>query len=748
MAVLTFWAGLAGVKVEFITENEWTTKLQNQTYSLVLKTNNASRALTQVYSQSTIYHTAKARWRRTYWSGMAPGAIWVDYNLPYMTYSKAIPNYDTSITLNSVGICDELYMNGSGTCSGASSSGTRNSTSWYASDQGTTLFGESGNAAGNTAYGGQCRKDMGAVGGPGGEFGLMSRWDARYLYGMNSGVAHARELYLPLAGNGEKVGEAPYHYRELDGTRYFDSAHTVSAFGKPVSIDARPQFSTWYPTTSGSGAADVLTYIGAVDNGGWGGLQADISCNRPIQGDGTTPCVGSVTTASEHWQFDPWVAYLIVGDWYLLTEIQQSAAWEVASFQGTTAWNTYQSGGRHVDWGIGPQSRNLAWFTRVLFHAYLYSPDSTPEKAYFKQKLDNNLAVEEGVLNLTTGNFYQACSPGVFNGATESSKWCWGLKQRNGTSPAFNLEVNPLHFPYTALNNDTPDNTCFLDLSVTEGAVKPWMHNYVQVVYGHMAELYSNAVPAQQLMVQSAINVSGSVANGWNPWINDVYTAPGPMTSTGLYATTWANYLTAYLNTNTTVCGLPTDNGLNPRSFTQLTNYTGKSVGTTANGFDMDYEIMERAAVSFGLTVTTPEGNNGLTVYNWIKNTQMAAYSLEPGYAINPKWAIVPRSSAGTLPTITTTSPLTSGTVGVAYSLQFAASGDTPITWTYDAVPGGVTLTSGGLLSGTPTTAGTSTINVTATNGAGSAGPIGFSLAIGGAGVHSQATGRMTGTIK
>jgi hypothetical protein len=58
----------------------------------------------------------------------------------------------------------------------------------------------------------------------------------------------------------------------------------------------------------------------------------------------------------------------------------------------------------------------------------------------------------------------------------------------------------------------------------------------------------------------------------------------------------------------------------------------------------MDYELMERAAVSFGASVTTPEGNNGLDVYNWIKNSEMASYSLEPGYAINPKWAITPRA--------------------------------------------------------------------------------------------------------
>src|ERR1019366_5070409 len=103
--------------------------------------------------------------------------------------------------------------------------------------------------------------------------------------------------------------------------------------------------------------------------------------------------------------------------------------------------------------------------------------------------------------------------------------------------------------------------------------------------------------------------------------------------------------------------------------------------------------------------------------------------------------------STPTPPTITRTSPLTSGAVGVAYSLQFTATGDTGgnctgCTWSATGVPGGLTLSSGGLLSGTPTTAATSTINVTATNAAGSSGPTGFSLAIGGAGVHSQATGR------
>ena len=59
---------------------------------------------------------------------------------------------------------------------------------------------------------------------------------------------------------------------------------------------------------------------------------------------------------------------------------------------------------------------------------------------------------------------------------------------------------------------------------------------------------------------------------------------------------------------------------------------------------------------------------------------------------------------------ITTVSPLPSGQAGSAYSTTLAASGGTtPYTWTVGAgaLPGGLTLSSAGLISGTPITAGT-----------------------------------------
>ena len=64
---------------------------------------------------------------------------------------------------------------------------------------------------------------------------------------------------------------------------------------------------------------------------------------------------------------------------------------------------------------------------------------------------------------------------------------------------------------------------------------------------------------------------------------------------------------------------------------------------------------------------------------------------------------------------ITTASPLTSGTVGAAYSQNLSATGGTPpYQWSVvsGTPPAGLTLSSGGVLGGTPTAAGTSNFTV------------------------------------
>src|SRR5437667_7812117 len=77
-------------------------------------------------------------------------------------------------------------------------------------------------------------------------------------------------------------------------------------------------------------------------------------------------------------------------------------------------------------------------------------------------------------------------------------------------------------------------------------------------------------------------------------------------------------------------------------------------------------------------------------------------------------------SSALAAPKPKITSPTTgSGTVGVPYSYQITAD-QTINTWGAAPLPAGLTVnTSTGLISGTPTTAGTYSITLSATNGNG-----------------------------
>ena len=86
-------------------------------------------------------------------------------------------------------------------------------------------------------------------------------------------------------------------------------------------------------------------------------------------------------------------------------------------------------------------------------------------------------------------------------------------------------------------------------------------------------------------------------------------------------------------------------------------------------------------------------------------------------------------------PTITTTT-LPNGTVGTTYTATLTANGDAPITWEFTggSLPAGLSLSNAGTISGTPTTEGTFTFTVKATNTIGNA-TIGLSITISASGV-------------
>ncbi|MCC9307989.1 putative Ig domain-containing protein [Kitasatospora sp. RB6PN24] len=99
--------------------------------------------------------------------------------------------------------------------------------------------------------------------------------------------------------------------------------------------------------------------------------------------------------------------------------------------------------------------------------------------------------------------------------------------------------------------------------------------------------------------------------------------------------------------------------------------------------------------------------------------------------------------------TVTVTSPGNqNGTVGTAVSLQVnasdSASGQT-LTYSATGLPAGLSISSSGLISGTPTAAGSSTVTVTATDGTGATGTATFTFTVATAGSGCTTPGQLIG---
>jgi hypothetical protein len=89
-----------------------------------------------------------------------------------------------------------------------------------------------------------------------------------------------------------------------------------------------------------------------------------------------------------------------------------------------------------------------------------------------------------------------------------------------------------------------------------------------------------------------------------------------------------------------------------------------------------------------------------------------------------------------TSPVSITTNSLPNGNVGTAYNAPVTATGGTsPYTWTVSsgALPAGLALSSGGVISGTPTAAGTSTFTLTVTDSSGGTSSLTYAVSVAGA---------------
>ena len=531
--VVTFYPGFAGVKIEYILENMWTTALQDQVYTLALK--RGPTLGTTAYSKSNFTHIAKSRWRKVYWDGTTPGSVNIDYNFPYMISSKVLPNYDLTKTVSTTAIASEIATFNGG-------------------DQGDLGGHAEWIAAINTTG---ARPDIGPNAG----------WFTRYLYTFDPG------MYPVMLGDGEAGAHLPAHLRESATGKFYDGASAVDAFGRSISRHARPTFFFPLFTYGSTLTADKVTPVGTVTETPWDtGGQAGVVSHQPEPA---------------------FIPYLITGDWYWLEELYFYAAYSATNDYSPAAmqWSNLSD---------SIQERAFAWGMRAFGHAALMAPDGTPEKAYFNERINYNAAIREGVLNLTTGSFYDPST---------ASPWYYGRYTEAGGSP------NPLYF---IASMGTTDAAGLIDTMQVGLTSSPWMAMYRYTVLGHLSEL---GFPVTNLLNTASKNFIHSVLDpAYNSYLSCQYRAPLKLTS-GAYLTSWAAMQRYFLSA-------------------AITDSTGKFPQSAWPTLPDGYVHLAQAAASF-MSGSSDGSLTGSGAYSWL------AANVPNQNVLNdtPTWAIVPRSS-------------------------------------------------------------------------------------------------------
>src|SRR5262249_24348504 len=186
------------------------------------------------------------------------------------------------------------------------------------------------------------------------------------------------------------------HFREGKTGKFLDRGRTVNGIGRIMSVSTRPTYcsacGTTYFNWSSIAAADRINPVGTVTGLGW---QVDLA-HQPR----SSP------------------QYIVTGDYFYLEEMWFWASASTLSVDGSSMNYAKGRGPTGAEGNIpgtfNSTIRGQGWGLRNRAEAAFASPDTTPEKAYLDQLVNDVLAAWEGERNIT-GTAYQS-----------NAMWNWG----------------------------------------------------------------------------------------------------------------------------------------------------------------------------------------------------------------------------------------------------------------------------------------------------------------------------------
>ncbi|MEP7342896.1 MAG: reprolysin-like metallopeptidase [Acidobacteriota bacterium] len=221
------------------------------------------------------------------------------------------------------------------------------------------------------------------------------------------------------------------------------------------------------------------------------------------------------------------------------------------------------------------------------------------------------------------------------------------------------------------------------------------------------------------------INVTGGASGTGNGTVNYTVAANSGAGRTGTITIAGQTFTITQAGT----CTLT----INPAS--QTFTASGGSGSVAVTGATGCTWIATSNAAWITITGGASGNGNGTVAYSVAANTGVA----RTGTATIAGQTFTVTQSAAPCPAITVNpASLPNGTVGAGYSQMLTATGGTPtygFTVSAGALPAGLNLSSGGSLSGTPTTAGTFTFTIKATDANGCMGTRAYTVIISGNGL-------------
>jgi hypothetical protein len=401
-------------EVGFTLENTWAShdserSASDTAYSFSLAIGNKQRQT--VYRNTRFHHIAFSRWHTTF-SSAPQTPVSINHNASYLVSTGALPHWNTNLRLSPL-LLRKSYDK------------------WHTANH--SIGGKDGAL-------GQYSTSMNA-GGAADWIGLATTWDILYL------LSSADSMKEVSYGNADVAGGMPYHFREADPSagsgQWFDRPKTghIESFGRIVSINARQQvsLSNLDDDCSGTSKADSIKVAGRS------------STEWP--------------TDLSHMPDLAYLPYVLSGKFYYLSELQYQAGFVLGTKLGCTGGDFARQG------SLGllneSQLRGEAWGLRTISYAAFISPDGSPEKKYFDEKLRNNFAELEA----------QHLLPNSFG--ESSAAYEWGKTKSNRSQWR---DQSPLHF-WEDRGPEFIQEPLKRDGSLS-GAASPWEENFLTCVLG------------------------------------------------------------------------------------------------------------------------------------------------------------------------------------------------------------------------------------------------------------------------